>query len=177
MRWAPAKVSMPSRPPFLAPRRRLGEVGHDARDVLLVHLPGEGPVQGLAHGRRADGWERRSRIGFAPPADMAHLAHQSGAVSVDALRKPLEMLDDAIVVQVDLRQAPCGLGRDVGRAAEHGEREPTLRLRLVITLVALTRHPVFDQTAGVAGAHDAVLEREVLQPERLQQRIAGSVFG
>ena len=88
---------------FLAPRRSLGEVGHDTCDVVLVHLLGEGPVQRLAHGRRADGCQCSPRIRLAAPTHVAHLAHQCGAVGVDAPRKLLEMLDDALVVQVDLR--------------------------------------------------------------------------
>ena len=159
-------------PALLAPRRRLGEVGHDPRDVALVHFPRESPVQCLAHRRRTDGRERRARVGLAPPADMAYLAHQGSAVVVDAPREPLEALDDSLVVEVDLRQLPRGLGRDVGRAAEHGERNPALRLRLVIALIALARHAALGEAAGMARAHDAVLEDEVLQPEGLEQRIA-----
>ena len=69
---------------LLAARGSFSEVGHDTRDVVLIHLLGEGSVQGLAHGRWSDGCERRPRIGLAPPADMAHLAHQGSTVGVDA---------------------------------------------------------------------------------------------
>ena len=88
---------------FPAPCRCLGEVGHDARDVVLVHLPGEGPMQGLANGRRADGCERRPGIGLTPTADVADLTHQGGAMGMDAPRELPEVLDHALVVQVDLR--------------------------------------------------------------------------
>ena len=166
MRCAPAKVSMPSSPPSLH-RAAASAKSSTTRAMSRSSIsPRESPVQCLAYGRRTDRRERRTRVGLAPPADVAHLAHQGSAVGVDASREPLEALDDAFVVEVDLRQLPRGLGRDVGRAAEHGERNPALRLRLVIALIALARHAAVGEAAGVARAHDAVLEGEVLQAGR-----------
>ena len=160
--------------PLPATRRRLGVVGDDPRDVVLVHLPGEGAVPGLAHRGRADGGEARARVVLAPPAQVAHLAHDPGAMGVDALREAPEVRDDAIVVEVELGRVPLRVGRDVGRAPEHGERDPAPRLRLVVALVAFHRHPVLGETAGVAGAHDAVAKDEMLEPEGLEQGIRGA---
>ena len=158
---------------FPAPGGRPGVVLHDPSDIVLVHLLRERPVQRLAQRGRTDRSEARPRVGLAATADMGDLAHQKGPACVDTLREPLEVLDDALVVQVDLGKVPLRIRRDVRRAAEHGERDPALRLRLVVPLVAVGGHPALGEAARVARAHDAVPEREVLQAERLKERIAG----
>ena len=150
---------------------RSGVVGYDPRDVMLVHLPRERPVQRLAQRGRPDRCEPCPGVRLAASAHVAYLAHEAGAAGVDALRELLQVLDDALVVQVDLRKVPLRIGRNVGRSAEHRERDPALRLHLVIPLVALRGHPALGETARVAGAHDAVPEGEMLQSESLKQRI------
>ena len=156
---------------FPAPLGGAGVVGHYPRDVVLVHLPRERPVERLAHRRRPDRREPRARVRLAAPSDMAYLAHEVRAVDMDALRKPPEVLDDPLVVQVQVGEVPLGIGRDVRRASEHRERDPAPRLGLVIELVALRRHPVHREAACMARAHDAVPERNVLQPEGLKQGV------
>ena len=52
--------------------------------------------------------------------------------------------------------------------AEHRQRDAALRLLLVVALVALLRQAVDLEAARMARAHDAVLENEVLQLERLR---------
>ena len=156
---------------FPAPHGGAGVVGDDPLDVVLVHLPGERPVQGLAHRRRPDGREPRAGVGLAAAAHVGDLAHQMCAAGVDALGESPEVLDDALVVQVDLREVPLGVGRDVRRAAEHRERDPAPGLRLVVPLVTFRGHPALGEAARMAGAHDAVAEDEMLQRERPKQRV------
>ena len=158
-------------PAVPAPHRGAGVVGDDPLDVVLVHLPGKRPMQGLAHGRRSDGREPGAGVGLAAAAYVGDLAHQMCAVGVDALGEPPEVLDDALVVQVDLREVPLGIGGDVRRSAEHRERDPAPGLRLVVPLVAFRGHSALGEAARMAGAHDAVAEVEMLQRERLKQRI------
>ena len=158
-------------PAVPAPRGGAGVVGDDPLDVVLVHLPCERPMQGLAHGGRPDGCEPRAGVGLAAAAHVGDLAHQVCTAGVDALGESPEVLDDTLVVQVDLREVPLGVGGDVRRAAEHRERDPAPGLRLVVPLVALRGHPALGEAARMAGAHDAVAEGEMLQRERLEQRV------
>ena len=158
-------------PAFLASGSRSGVVGDDPLDVVLVHLLRECPMQRLAQRGRPDRHKARPSVGLAAPPHVADLAHEVGAAGMDAVGEPLEMLDDVLVVQVDLREVPLRIGRDVRRAAEHRERDPPLGLRLVVSLVALRGHPALSEAACMAGAHDAVSESEVLQSERLKQRV------
>ena len=93
-------------PAFPAPDRGPGVVGDDPLDVVLVHLPRERPVQRLAQRRRSDRRKPRPRVGLAATSDMGHLAHDAGAAGMDAGGEPPEVLDHALVVQVDLGEVP-----------------------------------------------------------------------
>ena len=54
-----------------------------------------------------------------------------------------------------------------------GRRKPAKRLLLVIALIGLLRHAADLQPAGMAGAHDAIAKRQLLDRQRLQQWIPG----
>ena len=64
--------------------RRAVSLDH-AGDVVLVHLLGKAAVQRLADRRRRDGRQPVRGIGLAAPAQMRDLAHERGAMGVDAL--------------------------------------------------------------------------------------------
>ena len=63
-------------PPFLAPRGGRCVVRHDPRNVVLVHLPCKGPVQGLAYRRGPDRRETGPRIRLTASAHVGQLAHE-----------------------------------------------------------------------------------------------------
>ena len=102
---------------------------------------------------------------------MGDLAHQRAVVRMDAVAELLEVGDDSVVADVELPEHRGRIGRDVGRPTEHREGQPAPCLLLVVPLVALGRHAADVVRHGVARAHDAVLQREVLERKRAQQRI------
>ena len=147
----------------------------DARDVVLVHLAGERTVQCFAARRR--GYHRQPVVGVsvAAPAEMGDLAHQRRAVAVHALGKLLQIGDARVVADIELPEGIGAVRRDVRRAAEHRERDAALRFLLVVALVACRRHAAVEQAAGMARAHDPVLERQMLEPERPKQGVDRAV--
>ena len=158
-------------PTFLAaPRRRTIGLHHPA-DVVLVHLFGDAAVERLAQGGRRDGGQPVAGIGIAAPAEMADLAHQRSALPMHALGELLEVRNNRVRADIELAKDVRRIPVDVGRAAEHGKSEPALGLFQVIALIGLLRRAADFQAAGVAGAHDAITQRQMLDRQRLQQRI------
>jgi hypothetical protein len=83
------------------------------------------------------------------------------------------MRDDLITANVELAKNVRRVPIDIRRAAEHGERQPTTCLFLVIALIGFLRHAADLQPTGMAGAHDAIAKRQLLYLQRLQQWILG----
>ena len=157
---------------LVAPPRRRGVGGDDPLDVLVLHGAGIAAVLGFAQARGADRGDPVVGMPDGAPAHVGDLADQRGAVPVDALRKRLEVGDDGIVADVDLAAEDGGrIGCDVAGTAEHRQRQAALCLFLVVELVAQVRLAVLGITRRMGGAHDAVLERQPLQAEGLQQGI------
>jgi hypothetical protein len=88
---------------------------------------------------------------------------------VHAVRERLEVGDDAVVEQVQVAERRRRVGRDHGRAADHGERDAAPGLLRVVQAVAQPRAAVLGIGRLVARAHDAVAQLQVLEAERLQQ--------
>src|SRR5207253_2350902 len=114
-------------------------------------------MERLAYGGRRDRREPVRCVWLTSPSEMGDLAHERGTVRVDALREPHEVWDDRVGPDVQLAKDIGRIGRDVRGAAEHGERDPALRLLLVVGLVALLRQTVDLEAARMAGAHHPVL--------------------
>ncbi len=147
-----------------------GAVGLDhAGDVVLVHLLREAAVQRFADRRRRDRRQPVRGVGLAAPPQVRDLAHDRGAVRVHALGELLQMRDHLVDADVQLPEDVGAVRRDVRRAAEHGERQTALRLFSVIELIALGRHAVLFETAGMARAHDSIAQRQVPDRQRHQQ--------
>ena len=156
---------------LLAAARRLA-VGLDhARDVVLVHLLGKAAVERLAHGRGCDRRQPIGRVGLAAPAEMGDLAHQGRTVPVYALGELLQVGNDGVHADVELAEDIGRVGRHVRGAAEHRERDAAFRLLLVVELIALLRHAAFLEPAGVARAHQPVLEHERFDRERSEEGV------
>ena len=92
-------------------------------------------------------------------------------MGVDARGELLQDRHHAVVTKIDLAERRRTVGGDTGGTAEHGERQTALGLLLMVELVALPRQSVLDIVGRVRRAHHPVLEGQVLQPERLQQRV------
>jgi hypothetical protein len=164
------------KPAFLAARRRIAKRLDDTVDVMLVHLARDRPVAGLAHRRWPDHLQPVIAIRVAAPPKMRDLAHDRAAVRMNTLGEPLQMWNAAVIAQVQLAERVGTVRCHVGRTAEHGQCQPALRLFLVIRLVGLLRISVLVETAGMAGAHDAVLQGDVPHLQWLQQRIGGGAI-
>ena len=80
----------------------LGEILLHPLDVEILHLLGEGAMGGLAQGRGGDGGQPVLRIPAGAPAHMGELAHELGAMAMDAGRELLEEGDDEIIADGDL---------------------------------------------------------------------------
>ena len=156
-------------PAFLAAPRGIAERAYHPADVVAVHLLRERAMRMLAYHRRRDG---RQPVLHVPQRAVPHvrdLTHDGAAVPVHALGELPQYGNDRVVADVDLAERGGGIGCNVRRPAEHGQREPALGLLLVIELIAQLRVPVLDVPGSVAGAHDAILERQVAKLERLEK--------
>ena len=111
------------------------------------------------------------RVGFTASSQMRDLTHERRAVPVHALGKLLEIGNASIVANVQLLKHVGAVRRDIRRTTEHGKRNTALGFFLVIALVTFPGQAAFFQAAGMAGAHDAVAQIEMLQPKRLKKRI------
>ena len=161
-------------PAVAAPARGLGEGTDDAGQVPVLHLLHVVGVHAGARGRRTDGREPLALVPFHLFAHVGELDHQRSTLGMDAVREFPEMGDDGVVGHRELAPIDLGIDRDRGRAAEHGETDAAPRLLEVVELIALPWQVVRAVCGGVAGAHDAVADHEVLEPEGLEQDVIGA---
>jgi len=91
---------------------------------------------------------------------MGDLAHDRAAVAVDAPGELTQVRDHRVGTDIELPEHVGAVGGDVGRAAEHGQRQPALGLLLAIALEAQLRHRSVIGAAGMGRAHDPVLESQ-----------------
>ena len=149
-----------------------GGVGvHHALDVVIVHLARDGAVQRLANGGRPDGRQPVLGVGVGPPPEVGDLAHECRPLAVHRLGEALQVGDDRVGADIELAEDVGAVAVDVGRPAEHGQRDAAARLFHMVGAVGLRGHPSLFQAAGVAGAHDAVAEDRLLDGQRLQKRV------
>jgi hypothetical protein len=102
---------------------------------------------------------------------MGDLAHERGAVVVDARREALKVGHDTVAREVELAEGRRAIARDRGGAAEHGHADAAPGLLLVVELVALARHGVLGVGGRVTGADDAVADRQMLDLEGLEEGV------
>ena len=106
-------------------------------------------------------------------AEMGDLDHHRRALFVDVVRQLLEPRHAFVLVEKDVAERLRTVGRDHRRAADHGERDASLRLFGVVEAIALFGHAVLGIGRLVRRRHQPVAQREAAQLKRLQQRIAG----
>ena len=80
---------------------------------------------------------------------------------------------DRVVVGVEVAERRRAVLGDEGRAGRHRQRQTALRLLGVVPPVPLARHAVLGVRRLVGRRHHSVLQPEVLELERFEQRIAG----
>ena len=130
---------------LVAAPRGLAEGLDDTPDVVLIDLARDAAMQGFAYRGRRQCRQPVIGGGIAAPPEVGDLAHQGGTLRVDAFGEGLQVRNHPIVVDAQLVEHRGRIGCDVRRSAEHGQRQPALRLFLVIALVsvppACRRHP------------------------------------
>ncbi len=127
----------------------------------------------LAHRR---GRQHRQPVGLVPigpPSEVGQLDHHRAALAVAVLGQPLHPGDDFVLVGVQVAEGRRRIRGDDRRAGGHRHGDPALGFLQVIEPVAVARHAVLGIGRLVGGAHDPVLEDEMLQPIGLQQGIVG----
>ena len=164
---------MPSRP---AACMRCGSariVGDDAVEVPVLGLLGKGAMRRLAHRR---GRQHRQPVGLVPAgaaAEMGELDHHLAVVLVAGIGELGEPRHDLVAIGMQIAEGGRAVARDDRRAGGHGQRHAALGLLGMVEPVALLRHAVLGIGRLVAGRHDAVLQRQVLQLVGLEERIVG----
>jgi hypothetical protein len=110
-------------------------------------------------------------IPSAAATHVGQLAHDGRTVGVYAPGQLLEVGDDRLVPDVELTESRRRIDGDVRGSSDHGQREATFRLLLVVELVSQFRESAFGVRRLVARADDAIAQAEVLELKRRQQRI------
>ena len=152
---------------------RVGIAGHDAVEVPFLGDLGKGAMGRLAHRR---GRQHRQPVGLVPvgpPPQVGQLDHHRAALGMAVLGQPLHPGDDLVLVGVQVAEGRRRIRGDDRRAGGHRHGDPALGLLQVIEPVAVARHAVLGIGRLVGGAHDPVLEDEMLQPIGLEQGIMG----
>jgi hypothetical protein len=102
---------------------------------------------------------------------------QAAAVLVAGIGQALEPRHDLVAIGVQVAEHGRGVARDNGGAGGHGQRDAAFRLFLVVADVLVLGQAVFVVVGFVRGRHEPVAQGQVLELERLQQRVVGAVHG
>ena len=160
-------------PGRLHPLGGVGIVLDDPGDVPVLGLLREGAVRGLA---LVAGRDDRQPVGLVPAgaaAEVGELDHHRAVVLVALVGERLHPADDLVLPGEDVVEHRRAVAGDRGRARRHRHRDAGPGALDVVGAVALLRHPVLGIGRLVAGDHQPVLQRQVLEPVGLEERIAG----
>ncbi len=149
----------------------IGVVAENAGNVPLLERLGKGAMRRLADRARR---HHRQPIRFAPgsaAAEMGDLDHHRGAVRMDVVGELGEPANHLVLVEEDVAEDRWAVGRDDGRAADHGERDAAFGLLGMVEPITRLRHAVLGIGGLMRRRQEAVAQREVLQAEGLQQGI------
>ena len=155
----------------LHPLRGSSIVGDDALDVPVLGLFGKARCAGSRTGE-AD--EHRQPVGLVPAgaaAEMRELDHHLAVMLVAGVGKLPQPRHDLVAIGLQIAECGRAVARHDRRARGHRQRHAALGLFGVIEPVALLRHAVLGIGRLVAGRHDAVLQRQVLELVRLEKRV------
>jgi hypothetical protein len=108
---------------------------------------------------------------------MGDLAHDGAAVAVDAVRELPQMRDRGVGAEIELIEHAGAVRGNVGRAPEHGQRQPAPGFFLVIALEAQLRQSTVIGAAGVRRAHDPVLQGQPANGQGTEQRVGHGGVG
>ncbi len=135
--------------------------------ISFRKAPG-GPARGGAR------CQRRQPVAGVPARtapQMRELDHHGGAVLVAGVGQVLHPADHFVLVGQDVVEGRRAVARDDGRPSRHGQRHTAARPLLMVGSIAPLRHPVLGIGRLVAGDHQPVLQRQMLERVRLQQRV------
>src|SRR6185312_9925951 len=78
---------------------------------------------------------------------------------------------DLVLIYMEIAESGGAVWRDDRGPTHHRQADAALRLLLVVEAIPVLGHPVFGVRRLMRGTDHAVTQREVLQLERLQQRV------
>ncbi len=144
-------------------------------DIPVLDLFRKGLVRGLA---LMAGGDDRQPVGLVPAraaAEMGELDHHRAAMLVAFVGELPHPADDLVLPGEDVVEDRRAVARHRRRPRRHRQRHARPRPLRVIGAVALLRHPVLRIGGLVAGDHQPVLQRQVLERVGLQERIVRDI--
>ena len=154
-----------------------GIVADHPGDVPVLHLLGQRPMGRLAHRRGGENRQPFRLVPVGSPAEMGELDHHRRAVRVAFLGEPPQQRHDLVAIGMEIAEGRRRIARHDGRARGHGEGDAALRLLDMVETVAVARQAVLGIIRLMRRRHQPVLQREMLQPKWLKQRIICAVNG
>ena len=157
---------------FLHAFRGIGIVRDDARDIPILDQFRGGTMRRFTFTRGGNG---RQPVALGPAgsaAEMRQLDHHRTAMAVHLVGQFAHPADDLVFPGEYVVEGGRAVTRDRGGTCRHRQRDTGFRALDVIGAVARLRHAVFRVGRFMAGRHDPVFQRQMLQLIGLQQRIA-----
>ena len=162
----------PIQPCRLHPLCRIGVIGDDPVDVEIFHLLRKSPMRRFAQMRRRKRGQPVALVPSRPTPEVRQLDHHRTAVFMAGIGQFAHPAHHFVLVGKDIVEHRRAVAADRGGTRRHRQRHTRPCTHLVISAVALFRHPVFGIGGLVTGCHHPVLQGQMLQPIRLQKRIA-----
>ena len=141
------------------------------RDVPVLHRLRERAVRGLAHRRGRQDRQPVATGKTGAPAEMGELDHHRRAMLVALVDELLQPRHDLVLPSQKVAEGGRRVATDDGRPGGHRQRHAALRPLHMVGAVAVLRHPVLVVVRLVGRDHQPVLQRQMLEPERLEQRV------
>jgi hypothetical protein len=156
---------------FLHPLGRVHVVADDAGDVPIFGRFRRGAVGGFPFMSRRYHWQPVALVPARPAAEVRQLDHHRRPGLVAVIDQTLHPRHDLVLPDEEIREHRRAVPADAGRSRRHHHRHPGPCALQVIQPVPVLRHPVVAVGGFVAGRHDPVAQRQVLQLKRLKKRI------
>ena len=144
-------------------------------DIPVLDPLGKGAVRRLTTMGRRD---RRQPVGLVPTcaaSQVSELDHHRGAVLMTGIRQLAEPRHHLIAIRQDVVEHRRAVLRHRGGARRHGQGDAGTRTLLVIGAITRLGHAIFRIGRLVGGHHQAILEGQMLERERREQRVLSHV--
>ena len=160
----------PVEPALAAAADGISECAHDHRDLIVVHLVRDLPVDALRDLGRGEEHVPALVVRLGAPAHVRELGEDVAAVPMDRLRhRAVGGEDRVVVIRGHVPRASRGGGVDARRAAEDRQRAPAARLALVVRPEPGSGLPVLRHGLGVPRREDPVTEGQASDADGREQ--------